>query len=211
MDRRAAAWAGMIGPVLFVAVFTLEGWLRPGYNPFSMYVSELSLGPRGWVQIVNFVILGVLLLVFARAAAAAFPEGKASGAGPVLLTIIAVSYLVSGPLVMDPASTARAEMSWHGTLHGIFGALVFSLSPVSVFVFWRRFREDPGWRWFRWWSLAAGIVVAGAVILLTVATKGPGLVAFTAWVGLIQRTAIVSHMIWVFAFAYGLYRRGKPV
>lgn len=42
-----AAWAGMIGPVLFVGVFTIEGFLRPAYNPFSMYVSELSIGSRG--------------------------------------------------------------------------------------------------------------------------------------------------------------------
>jgi hypothetical protein len=32
-------------------------------------------------------------------------------------------------------------MSVHGTVHGIFGALVFSLMPVSCFVFLRRFRE----------------------------------------------------------------------
>ena len=63
--RTLASWAGMIGPTLFVAVFTLEGWLRPGYNPLSMVVSELSLGPRGWIQITNFLMLGVLFLIFA--------------------------------------------------------------------------------------------------------------------------------------------------
>ena len=42
--RRVGAWAGIIGPVLFVTIFTLEGWLRPGYKPFEMFVSALSLG-----------------------------------------------------------------------------------------------------------------------------------------------------------------------
>src|SRR5215471_18412597 len=108
LDRRPlAAWAGMVGPALFVAVFTVEGWLRPGYNPLGMYVSELSLGPRGWIQVANFVVVGVLLLVFARGVAAEFREGKASRAGPLLLAIIAFSLLVSGPLVTDPASTPR--------------------------------------------------------------------------------------------------------
>jgi len=46
-----------------------------------MYVSELSLGPRGWIQIVNFVVFGLLFLFFARGVAAEFRQGKASKAG----------------------------------------------------------------------------------------------------------------------------------
>jgi hypothetical protein len=45
----------MIGPALFVLVFTLEGWLRPGYDPLAMYVSALSLGPSGWIQITQLL------------------------------------------------------------------------------------------------------------------------------------------------------------
>jgi hypothetical membrane protein len=76
--RQLAAWAGMIGSVLFVAVFMLEGRLRPGYNPIGMYVSELSLGPGGWIQIANFIIFGMLFLVFVYGAAAEFKDGKMS-------------------------------------------------------------------------------------------------------------------------------------
>jgi hypothetical protein len=85
--RQLAAWAGMIGPVLFVAIFTIEGWLRSGYDARSMFVSELALGPRGWIQIVNFLVFGLLFLLFARGVAAEFQEGKASWAGPILLAI----------------------------------------------------------------------------------------------------------------------------
>jgi hypothetical membrane protein len=73
-----AAWAGIIGPALFVSVFTIEGWLRPGYELLKMYISALSLGSRGWIQMANFIILGVLLFVFTRGVAAEFKTGKAS-------------------------------------------------------------------------------------------------------------------------------------
>jgi hypothetical protein len=213
MDRRQlAAWAGMIGPTLFVAVFTLEGWLRPGYNPLGMYVSELSLGSRGWIQVVNFIIFGVLFLVFTRGVAAEFQDGKASRAGPILLTIIAISFLVSGPFVMDPASTPPNQMSFHGTLHGIFGGIVFSLMPISCFVFLRRFREDPKWQSLQRWTLAAGTIIAAAVVLLSVATKLPvAQNVFHEWFGLIQRTALVPYMIWQFTFALRLRRRSKTI
>jgi Protein of unknown function (DUF998) len=111
-----------------------------------MFVSELSLGSRGWIQIINFIIFGALFLVFARGIAAEFHEGKVSKAGLILLTIIGFSLLVSGPLVMDTTSTLRSNWSWHGTLHQLFGALVFSLSPISCLVFLRRFWVDPKWQ-----------------------------------------------------------------
>lgn len=208
--RQLVAWAGVIGPALFVAIFTLEGWLRPGYEPLKMYVSELSLGPRSWIQIVNFVLFGLLFLVFTRGVAAEFQSGKASRGGVVLLTIIALCYLVSGPFVMDPASTPRNQMTLHGTLHGIFGGIVFSLMPIGCFVFLRRFREDPKWQFLQWWTLALGTISAAAVVLLTVATKLPDTQnVFNEWLGLIQRTAIVPFMIWLFLFALGLLRQSK--
>ena len=52
--RQYAAWAGMLAPVLFVTVFTIAGLLRQGYDPLSTYVSELSLGPGGWIQKAEF-------------------------------------------------------------------------------------------------------------------------------------------------------------
>ena len=145
-DRRIlGAWGGMIGSILFVGIFTLEGFLRPEYNPFSMFVSELSIGPRGWVQILNFIITGILLLIFALGIKTEFRQGKASKAGPILLLICATCLIVSGPFVMDPLSTPPDQMSWHGIIHNILGAIFFSLSAVSCFVFFRRFRDDPKW------------------------------------------------------------------
>jgi hypothetical protein len=207
---RLAVWAGMIGPALFVAVFTLEGWLRQGYHPLGMFVSALSLGPRGWIQIVNFIVFGVLFLMFTRGVVIEFRNVRASRSGTILLIIIATCYLLSGPFVTDPAATLPGYTSLHGMLHGIFGAIVFSLMPVSCFVFLRRFREDPKWRSLQWWTLTAGTIIAVAVVLLSVAMKLPAAQdVFNEWVGLIQRTAIIMYMIWLFTFAVGLHRRSK--
>jgi hypothetical protein len=206
-QRQLAAWAGMIGPILFVAIFTLEGWFRPGYKPLGMYVSALSLGPRGWIQIVNFVVFGVLLLVFTRGVAGEFQNGKASRGGPILLAIIASGYLASGPFVMDPTGTPLNQISIHGTLHGILGGIVFLLMPISCFVFLRRFRVAPKWHSLQGWTLGLGTIIALAVVLLTISTKLPAVQnVFIEWIGLIQRAAIVPFMIWVFIFALELRR-----
>lgn len=209
--RVLGGWAGMIGSALFVTVFTIEGWLRPGYDPRSTFISELSIGPRGWIQILNFVVLGILFLTFAWGVAAVFRDGKASKAGPILLAIIGFSFLVSGPFVTDVAGIPRDQMSVHGLVHGIFGALVFSLSPVSCFVFWRRFRQDPNWKHLAAWTLAAGIITSAAVILLSAATKTTVIPnAFTPWNGIIQRMVIIPYLIWIFTFAFTLRTLKTP-
>jgi hypothetical membrane protein len=197
---RLARVAGMLGPVLFVATFTIEGWLRPGYDARSMYVSELSIGPRGFIQITSFLVLGTLLLVFARGVAAALDRGRAARAGPILLATIAVSLLLSGPFVTDPA-TIFSQMSMQGKIHGLFGALVFSLAPVSCLVLQRRFRHDSRWRSLAGWTLAVGLVLVVLVVLMKLAQLPTPL---HPWAGLVQRTHLVTYLGWIFAFAYRL-------
>jgi hypothetical membrane protein len=207
-QRRLGAWAGIIAPPLFVGVFTIEGWLRPGYEPLSTYISTLSLGPRGWIQITNFVILGVLLLLFALGVSAEIQTGKASRSGPILLAIIAILFMVSGPLVMDPTGTPLDQATLHGTIHGLAGGIIFILMPISCFVFLRRFRMDLKWQAFQWWTLVLGIITAVSVLLLTISTKLPDLqVTFKDWLGVIQRMIIVPYMLWLFLFALRLRRR----
>lgn len=200
---RLAALAGMAAPILFVSVFTAEGALRPGYHPVSMFVSELSLGPRGWVQIGSFVITGLLVLLFASGVAARFSGGRAASAGPAVLKIIGFSLMASGPFVTDP-SALFDQTSLHGLVHGIFGALVFSLAPVGCFLYFGRFRRDPAWRPLAPWTLVIGVLLALGIVVLKVSQLPDS--GLSPWKGLIQRVMLLLFMGWLFAFAAGLYR-----
>jgi hypothetical protein len=196
--RDAALLAGMLGPALFIATFTLEGLLRPGYDPRRMFVSELALGPRGWIQAVNFWVIGLLLLAFSTGLAIELAGGRASRAGPILLGIISVCLFLSGFFATDPIGTPREQMSLTGRLHSLLGALVFSLAPVTCFVFWWRFRADAAWQRFARWTLLAGVVTIVSVVGMSV---GPANV-----LGLVQRTHLVTFLTWIFTFAWRLYQ-----
>ncbi len=210
MIRRIGGWAGVIGPSLFVLVFLIEGWLRPGYGPAADYVSALSLGARGWVQVANFLIVGACLLLFTAAVSREFPQGAASRAGPILLTSIGTGLLLSGPFVMDPAGTPPAAMTWHGLIHGVLGGIVFVLMPVVCFVHLKRFGRDPRWQGLWRATLVLGTLTAVADLVFTVATKVPALVTVSApWAGLLQRLVLIPFMAWVVVFASGLLRRTR--
>lgn len=202
------ALAGILGPSLFVIVFTIEGRLQPGYNALSTYVSALSLGPRGWVQIINFVISGTLMLVFARGAAIEFKKEKTSQAGPLQLAIIATGILLSGPFVMDPMGTPPAHASVHGLVHGILGGIVFLLMPISCIVFYRRLRIEPNWQTFSKWTLIMGIILITTLTIFTFATKISALqIVFNDWFGLLQRLVLIPFMFWVLTLGVALYQR----
>jgi hypothetical protein len=174
-----------------------------------MFVSELSLGPYGWVQILNFVQTGALTLVFGLGLGAHFSTGTAFRAGPALIQGIGVSLMASGPFTTDPSAMFQ-QASIHGVVHGIFGALVFTFAPISCFVFYRRFRRDTDWRPLAGWTLASGVVLTVGVVLLKISQQpGSGLLE---WKGLVQRVILFTFMAWIFAFAFRLrrqYRSGE--
>jgi hypothetical protein len=208
-----AADAGMVGAVLFVAVFTVQGWLYPGYSWAAMFVSELSLGPYGLVQILNFMLTGALMIMFGRGLRIHFGAGAASRAGPLLVQFMGVSLMLSGPFTTDP-STTIGQISTLGTVHGIFGAVFFTLAPVSCFVFYRRFRVDALWRPLAGSTLAAGMVLSLGIALLRFSQQRDS--GLFEWKGLVQRVLLVTFMAWIYAFASRLRlntrsgKRGTP-
>ena len=46
---RLVALIGVVSPILCVLVFTLAGFLRPGYSPIHHVISDLGVGPDGWI------------------------------------------------------------------------------------------------------------------------------------------------------------------
>jgi predicted permease len=200
---RSAGLAGMTGASAFVIIFTLDGWLTPAYSPAGMFVSELSLGPQGWVQILNFVLTGTLIVMFGRGLGYQFRTGPASRAGPILMVTIGVSLIASGPFTTDPSAIVD-QSSIHGMVHGVFGAIVFTLAPLSCYVFYRRFRIDQDWRDLAGWTLASGLVLTVGIGVLKFSQQ-PGS-ALYEWKGLVQRILLVILMTWIFVAASRLRR-----
>jgi hypothetical protein len=208
--RKLSAWAGILAPIIFVGVFMVEGAIRKGYNPKSMYISALSLSNRGWIQIANFLVLGLFLFIFTLGLSKEFQTGKASRGGVITLYIISVLFFISGPFVMDPADTPANQMSIHGLIHGIAGGIVFLLMPIIIFIFLRRILSDIKWQSFRWWTLVLAIIEALGVIVFTYVSKIPiEQNAYINSLGLFQRIALIPFMVWVLIFGIEMLRRQK--
>ena len=211
--RQLATWAGVIGPILFIAVFTVEGFLRPDYNPISTYISDLSIGPRGIIQIMNFFIFGLLLFIFSYGLSLEFRTRNRSLYGPRILMLMAILLFLVGIFVTDPIGTPLFEMTWQGIVHNIIGSIFFSLCPISCYVFWRLFREYDESRSFQKLTLVVGVIITVGLVAFTVALIGAVLTpnALTDYAGLIQRIDIITFLLWLVALAWYSRRHLNPL
>ena len=206
MSRKIGGMAGIVGTVLFTLSFTVNGALRADYDPLRRYVSELSIGPQGWIQIVSFVVLGLSLMVFALGVSAALYGGRVARAAPMLLLVVGVSYVLSGPFVTDPQAMFDNQQTAHGVIHGIVGALVFSLSAAGCFVLWRRFRTDDAWRSLSGFSLTAGIVMAALIVCMKIGQLQSGPLHDLA--GLVQRCCLITSYAWICLISARMLKTG---
>src|SRR5689334_15941007 len=87
---------GVVGPLLFILVFLVDGATRPGYSAWHHFVSSLSLGERGWVQIANFLVCGALVIGFAFGLRRVLHPGMGSTWGPILLGIFGLCLVGAG-------------------------------------------------------------------------------------------------------------------
>jgi hypothetical protein len=65
--------AAVTGLAAFVGTFLVEGAVRPGYRPWRHAVSQLSLGPFGWVNTIAILVAAAALLAFAVGLGRAVP------------------------------------------------------------------------------------------------------------------------------------------
>jgi hypothetical membrane protein len=203
--------AGVVGAALWVVSFTVQGLLRPGYDPIRHYVSQLSLGPGGWVQVATFVATGVLMVGFAVGLRRVLAPGRASRWAPILFTIFGVGLIVAGIFPPDPGlggfptgSTIPADSPTTSfRIHILSAMAVFFSLPAACLVLARRFNADPATRGWTMYSVLTGIVVWGLWAASTV-LSGDGSAPIDAVIGLMQRIYLVAGFSWIALLALRL-------
>jgi hypothetical protein len=139
-------------------------WLQEDFMErlgWDVWPSGLALGPHGWLQIVNFILLGALLILFALAVRAVPARNRWMQVAPVLLALAGVGGLMLA-FKTDPP---HRDATWHGIVHG--AAYFTWLAPLVLsypFTWWR-VRGHPAWRKARAPSALAVLLFPPALLL----------------------------------------------
>jgi hypothetical membrane protein len=206
---------GVIGPLLFIVVFLIEGATRADYNAFRYPVSSLSIGNLGWIQATNFLMVGFFLFAFALGVRRALRGSRGGVWGPLLIALAGIGLLGAGIFTTDPiygyptsSPLVLAQYSLHGHLHDLFSILFFIGLPTACFVFYRRFALSgkTGWAIY---SILAGLGILVTFILAGVGFKqNPVLVDFA---GVFQRLSIIIGLTWITFLAFRLMSKKLPL
>src|SRR5215813_14180942 len=197
---------GVIGPLLFIVVFLIEGATRPHYSVWQDAVSALELGEGGWMQRANFIVCGVLVFGFAIGLRRVLRTGHGSTWGPILLGLVGLCLIGAGIFVTDPGlgyphEAKTITLTVHGILHNLFSLFGFISLPAACFVLARRDAADPAAHGWAWYSVATGLLVVIFEVLTAVATalNGPA--------GLTQRIFLIVGWSWIALHAIRLMRK----
>jgi len=202
-NNKASIILGIIAPILFVVIFTSAGFYRENYSSMRNFISELSIGNEGWMQICNFMVFGLLLFIFSLDVLKEFRRRGISKTGPIILLIIAISYFFSGPFVTDPGTIFTHQKSIHGIIHGLFGAVVFTLMPITCWVFLKQFKRQQDYKTLKFPTYFFAITITIAVLLFSFITKVTTYnKTFDTVFGFVQRLVLIPFMFWLSYFAF---------
>ncbi|MFY9917273.1 MAG: DUF998 domain-containing protein [Mycobacterium sp.] len=185
---RVSGLAGIWGPVIFSLAFAVQGWVRRGdYDRISEPVSALEAGPNGWIQQVNFVVFGLLLLVFAAGLNRAITSTRLRRTSGVLLVLSGIGLLLAAAL---PLEEDAAGATYDPGGHFVSGVTFFGGSALALVVLSVRMRGDANWRGLASYTLGAGCVALVCFVVLgwfAISDAAP----LHAYAGLLQRATLL--------------------
>ena len=199
-------WAGIVGPLFFVLVFTIDGFLTPGYSTMRDVVSFLELGPTGWIQRLNFILTGLLLILFALGFFLWMRPRSASGWLSVTAVLIALSgmgLIMAGPFLPDAPGTAQSSL--HGILHTIAFTVVFLPLGLACLSVSGKFIRTAGWRIHGWYSLLVGlfaIIAALGNLFSSFVVSNASSTPFTATSSRLAIGGLINRVLILVVFAW---------
>ena len=187
-----AAWVGVVSPVLFVLVFSLDGFLQPGYSTLSQMISWLALRPNGWVQDGNFVVFGLLLVLFAIGfflRMRPLMSKKWLWTSTILLLVSGAGWANDGVFVSD--APGDPGLTVHGMLHNIGFLVIFSLLVITFFIIGRQLLNVSAWRRYGWYATVSGFAALGLFLFQIYTGLDAPQIA-----GLANRLLIIEAVAW---------------
>lgn len=196
---------GVIAGPIYLVTYLVQGLVRDGFDFSRHAASLLTTGAYGWVQVVNFLLTGAMIVTAAVGLRRAMPTGRGRTFGPLLLGVHGVGMIAAGIFPADPAFGFPAgtpdgpgTVSWHGLAHLAAGGIGFLCFIGACLVFARRFAGlgRRGWAIF---SAVTGVVFLAGFVGIASGSAGP--VTTLPFVG-----AVVLSFVWLSALSVRTYR-----
>ena len=178
-SSRTLLACGIVAGPLYVILGLLQIAIRPGFDVRRHALSLLSNGALGWIQNVNFLITGALVVTGAAGLARTLGAGPGKKWAPRMLGLYGLGLIGAAIFSADPAlgfppgtPASNTPISWHGMMHVIVGTTGFVGFIAACLIFARRFASE-GRREWSIFSAATGVLFLAAFIGIASGSSGP--------------------------------------
>ena len=198
----------MVCIVLSVLLEVIVQLLPPHYNPLSQSESDLAVGPYGFLMALNFVIRGLLLLIFVAAFMSVIPKEGQSRSGLILLGVSAIGKLI---IAFVPTDLTSPPQTIHGTIHAPVALVSFFCGALGILLLARSLRHVPNVRPSQRFLVGlASVTLAWSVIVIVTVVVSTRI---GVW-GLLERIYDGLFYLWILIVSLGLWhypsRDGAP-
>lgn len=200
-----SAFSGILGPIIFTMAIVILGFQWHDYNHLTQAISELGAtnAPNMNIQAANFVVLGILIMLFAAGLGLYNRSFRTSS---ILVAIYGVAAIVAGPIHCDPGCpvvTTSAVQILHN-LDALIGFVAFAFAPLF---FWRSAKNIPTLNRTARWSLDfANVSIPLVATYLAIAT-----LSLSPYTGLLQRIFLGFSFAWVIMMSVRLFLLNRTV
>jgi hypothetical membrane protein len=201
------ALAGIAGPIVFALVALMHSLLREDHSLVEHSVSALAAGPSGWIQNVNFLLFGLLMIVYAIGLHLGVNPSRWGLVGFALLVLSGIG-LVWGWLF--PATDATGSFDEGRLLHIPGFIMTFLGGGIGLIVMSRGMARDPRWRNLATYALLSGIAMLVLIVVGGALVRPPG-APLHAWFGLFQWVLLAVWLPCTVVLALRLLRLARAV
>jgi hypothetical protein len=196
-----------------IVVVVVDGAARTGYQSHRNWVSQLSLGPNGWLASANMALSGAWLIAYA-AGLSHLDRTRQTVWAARLVLLCGIGFVVVAVVPIDPGLDyppgVPAVHTPIGFLHQAAAVALFAAGTAASVLLGRCVAGVvPG----ATWAVGLGVAVAAmmtlsfvaACALVTLDVLG---VAHGTPSGLLERVALFSGLVWLGVAGLCLLRRG---
>ena len=158
--------AGVIGSILFVLVFIIDGFLRPGYSPIQQAISDLGIGQNAWILNTDLIAFGLLSMLFAIG----FYQAMRKSIGGKRLRVSTFLLLLAGAGAVNDGFFTEFNptdpiAALHDALHNLGFLVAFGSLIVALFIIGLQLRKDRAWRGYACYTMLTSLVTLLLIIL----------------------------------------------
>ena len=193
----APALAGIVGPIVLVVGDITASLSTPNYSLVSNSISSLALTPIGWLQMMGFLAMGLLVEIFVVGLLFNIRRAWGFHLSIGLFVCFGFGLLLIGAFRMDPTGAPRTI---EGIIHSATAYALSWLFPAAILLLTPSLKSDPNWKNIFVYTLVAGVLaLALTVVLLCLPDQ-------VSWFGLYERILVANVIIWVEVVAVQLLR-----